>query len=186
MLCGSYRKEVLAEVKVNDKIMQIAEKIKDIDKEKRLGELKTMLIDAKTEFGNKFSFALDSRIQVKDFYHDKCKILDSKKLPLWLNMMNSQSDAPNILLIYKTGDDLRQDLLTIQLIRIMDKIWLDNGYDFRMKPYKVISTMDQVGMIEVVLNSETTSSIHSESGRLGALKSDTIMVYLRKHNPKPE
>lgn len=31
----------------------------------------------------------------------------------------------------------------------MDKIWLDNGYDFRMKPYQVLSTSDQVGMIEV-------------------------------------
>lgn len=31
----------------------------------------------------------------------------------------------------------------------MDKIWLDNGHDFRMKPYQVLSTSDQVGMIEV-------------------------------------
>ena len=32
----------------------------------------------------------------------------------------------------------------------MDKIWLNAGYDFKMMPYKVISTMDQVGMIEIV------------------------------------
>ncbi|CAD8112451.1 unnamed protein product [Paramecium sonneborni] len=32
----------------------------------------------------------------------------------------------------------------------MDKIWLDAGLDFRMKPYKTISTQDNVGMIEVV------------------------------------
>ena len=62
-----------------------------------------------------------------------------------------------MMIIYKCGDDIRQDLLTLQLIKIMDKIWLDYGYDYRMKPYKVISTLDQVGMIEVVLNSETTS-----------------------------
>lgn len=29
----------------------------------------------------------------------------------------------------------------------MDKIWLDYGLDFRMKPYGVVSTLDQVGMI---------------------------------------
>lgn len=42
----------------------------------------------------------------------------------------------------------------------MDKIWLDSGLDFRMKPYKVLSTADQVGVIEVVNKSETTSDIH--------------------------
>jgi phosphatidylinositol-4,5-bisphosphate 3-kinase len=57
------------------------------------------------------------------------------------------------MIIFKNGDDIRQDLLTLQLIKIMDKIWLDAGMDFRMKPYKVIATMDQVGMIEVVRNS---------------------------------
>lgn len=46
----------------------------------------------------------------------------------------------------------------------MDKIWLDYGIDYRMKPYRVISTLDQVGMIEVVLNSETTSKIHEDAG----------------------
>jgi phosphatidylinositol kinase/protein kinase (PI-3 family) len=43
----------------------------------------------------------------------------------------------------------------------MDKIWLDKGEDFRMKPYTVISTDDQAGMIELVLHSDTTANIHS-------------------------
>ncbi len=42
----------------------------------------------------------------------------------------------------------------------MDKIWLDSGWDFRMKPYKVISTRDQAGMIECVLNSDTIAHVH--------------------------
>jgi len=31
--------------------------------------------------------------------------------------------------MFKNGDDLRQDILTIQLIYIMDKIWLDSELD---------------------------------------------------------
>lgn len=42
----------------------------------------------------------------------------------------------------------------------MDKIWLDEEKDFKMKPYKVVATLDQVGMIEVVINSYTISEIH--------------------------
>jgi phosphatidylinositol-4,5-bisphosphate 3-kinase len=78
------------------------------------------------------------------------------------------------MIIFKNGDDIRQDLLTLQLIKIMDKIWLDNGMDFRMKPYKVIATKDQVGMIEVVRNSETTSKIHQDAGVLGAFETESI------------
>jgi len=36
------------------------------------------------------------------------------------------------------------------MIKIMDKIWLDNDLDLRMKPYRICATMDMVGMIEVV------------------------------------
>jgi phosphatidylinositol-4,5-bisphosphate 3-kinase catalytic subunit alpha/beta/delta len=61
-------------------------------------------------------------------------------------------------------------MLTLQLIKIMDKIWLDAGMDFRMKPYKVIATQDQVGMIEVVTNSQTMEKIHEKAGMMGAFK----------------
>lgn len=65
----------------------------------------------------------------------------------------------------------------------MDKIWLDAGMDFRMKPYKVIATMDQVGMIEVVRNSETMSKIHHDAGALGAFQTKSIWYYLNAKNP---
>lgn len=41
----------------------------------------------------------------------------------------------------------------------MDKIWLDNGYDFRMKPYKVVPTLQSIGVIEAILESDTISKI---------------------------
>lgn len=50
----------------------------------------------------------------------------------------------------------------------MDKIWLDAGMDFRMKPYKVIATQDNVGMIEVVTSSLTMEKIHEKAGMMGA------------------
>lgn len=67
----------------------------------------------------------------------------------------------------------------------MDKIWLDAGLDFRMKPYKVIATQDQVGMIEVVSSSKTTEKIHAESGVMGAFQTKSIWNYLKKKNTEP-
>ena len=65
----------------------------------------------------------------------------------------------------------------------MDKIWLNNGLDLRMKPYKVLATLDNIGMIEVVRDSETTANIQKTfGGVLGALKNSTISKFLSKHN----
>lgn len=42
-----------------------------------------------------------------EFVAEECKIMDSKKLPLWLSAKNAESNQSNIKLIFKTGDDLR-------------------------------------------------------------------------------
>ena len=65
----------------------------------------------------------------------------------------------------------------------MDKLWLDNSLDLRMKPYKVVSTRDQVGMIEIVLKSVTTEHIQNRyGGAWGALSKSCILKYLEEFN----
>ena len=65
---------------------------------------------------------------------DKCRIMDSAKRPLWLVWKNpdplSDLMQPLYSVIFKNGDDLRQDMLTLQVIRIMDSIWLNEGWVF--------------------------------------------------------
>ena len=64
------------------------------------------------------------------------EILDSAKAPLWLTFELDSSSQESGRVIFKKDDDLRQDILTIQLLKIMDKIWMDKGYDFKMKVKK--------------------------------------------------
>ena len=64
----------------------------------------------------------------------------------------------------------------------MDKIWLDAGLDLKMKPYRVLSTLDQVGMIEIVPDSDTIEKIQNNQGKFGAFSSDSIKIYLESHN----
>lgn len=51
--------------------------------------------------------------------------------PLWVVLGNADSYGDDIYLIFKNGDDLRQDMLTLQLLRIMDKLWKQEGLDLR-------------------------------------------------------
>ena len=61
--------------------------------------------------------------------------------------------------IFKNGDDLRQDILTLQMIEIMDRIWLDNDLDLAMTPYKVINTGCDQGMMEFLHPTVTMADI---------------------------
>lgn len=45
-----------------------------------------------------------------------------------------------VLFIHQVGEDLRQDMLALQMIRIMDRIWLQEGLDLRIVNFKCIST----------------------------------------------
>lgn len=76
-------------------------------------------------------------------------------------------------IIVKSGDDLRQDMLVLQLIRIMDDLWQSEGLDFQMNAYRCLSTGDEVGMLEVVEQAETIASIQGTASV--ALRDETVL-----------
>lgn len=78
----------------------------------------------------------------------------------------------------------RQDVLTLQMLRIMDKLWKEEGLDLRLNAYGCVATGDELGMIEVVLNASTTASVNKERGGSKAvLYKDTLTSWLAQKNP---
>jgi phosphatidylinositol-4,5-bisphosphate 3-kinase len=115
--------------------------------------------------------------------------MSSKKVPLWLVFNNADKNGHPIVFLFKSGDDLRQDILTLQLLSVMDDIWLEAGLDMRLKPYDVIATgvnaqSEGVGMIEAVLNSDTTSGIQMKlgGGVRGAFSKKPLHEFLLQTN----
>ena len=113
---------------------------------------------------------------------EKCKVMDSAKAPLWIVFENEDPLGDDIQIIFKSGDDLRQDLLTLQMIKIMDKIWKNEALDLCLTPYKCLTTGNQNGMIEIVLNSVTIASMQRDSL---SLDKKCLRDFLKKNNPDP-
>lgn len=77
--------------------------------------------------------------------------------------------------IYKIGDDLRQDQLVLQMIALMDKLLKQENLDLKLTPYKVVATGIKEGFLQFI-DAVPVSTILSNEYR-------TIKEYLRKHNP---
>lgn len=111
----------------------------------------------------------------------QCRILTSAKRPLlltWLNALDYASHYRDTFeLIFKHGDDLRQDMLTLQILKLMDLCWKSEGLDLNMLIYDCFSTGAKTGFIEVIKNSMTLFKIQMEGGMRGRYQIDTSQLY---------
>eukprot|EP01132_Coremiostelium_polycephalum_P002852 gene2852-3543_t len=129
------------------------------------------------------SIPFDPSIKVLEILPEKCKPMDSAKVPLWVVFKNTDQFAPNFQMIVKTGDDLRQDILTLQLLKLMDHMWKSEELDLHLTIYRVIATSMGTGLIEVVQNAETAARIQAAAGGMtGAFKQTPIANWLKNHN----
>lgn len=132
---------------------------------------------------------LNPSFRCKKLKKEKCKVMDSKMKPIYTVYENIDPHGEDINIIFKNGDDLRQDMLTLQMLRIMDRIWKQDGYDFRLNTYSCISMDRCLGMIEVVLDSETIANIQKEKGMFSAtaaFKKGSLFAWLKDHNTSDE
>lgn len=74
-------------------------------------------------------------------------------------------------------------MLTLQMVRLMDKLWLNEGLDLKMVVFSCVPTGKKKGMIEMVTKAETLRKIQVEHGLTGSFKDKPIAEWLAKHNP---
>ena len=139
----------------------------------------------KISIPKEFHLPIDPKLMVQSFIVEKCKVMNSKKQPFFLAFENANpfSNEP-VFTLFKVGDDLRQDQLTLQLLKVMNYLWLKSGLDFKMNCYGVLPTGKNQGFIEVVPNSITESELQQDAGTLtGVINNKIFFNFLLENNP---
>uniref|UniRef100_A0A0N4ZB74 Phosphatidylinositol 3-kinase catalytic subunit type 3 n=1 Tax=Parastrongyloides trichosuri TaxID=131310 RepID=A0A0N4ZB74_PARTI len=111
---------------------------------------------------------------------DSCSVFQSNTKPIKLVLKNYNLEYS---VIYKVGDDLRQDALVLQCVNLMNDIWLRYNLDLRMTTYEVLPTNINKGYIEMVPNCQSLYQIHSLHGAAGIYNDQILYNWLQKYNP---
>ncbi|KAJ1557109.1 Phosphatidylinositol (PI) 3-kinase, partial [Nowakowskiella sp. JEL0078] len=89
---------------------------------------------------------LDAQVQITGIIPEKAGVFKSALMPLRLSF--SCLDGTEYQLIFKIGDDLRQDQLVVQIITLMDRLLRKENLDLKLTPYKVLATGADHGMVQ--------------------------------------
>uniref|UniRef100_A0A667XXN6 Phosphatidylinositol 4-phosphate 3-kinase C2 domain-containing subunit alpha n=1 Tax=Myripristis murdjan TaxID=586833 RepID=A0A667XXN6_9TELE len=184
-LCGGrLRAELEKQTHLVTLLGSVAERVRQAGGSTRQVALQESLENVQNFFHrNSCRLPLSPSLVAKELNIKACSFFNSNAVPLKLALVNADPLGEEINVMFKVGEDLRQDMLALQMIRIMDRIWLQEGLDLRIVNFKCISTGKDKGMVELVPSSDTLRKIQVEYGVTGSFKDKPLAEWLRKYNP---
>ncbi|OCT44364.1 Phosphatidylinositol 3-kinase VPS34 [Cladophialophora carrionii] len=130
---------------------------------------------------------LDPEVEVCGVYPDEANVFKSSLSPLYLNFKvanaadGSSTSAQRSQthgkypIIFKTGDDLRQDQLVIQIITLMNNLLLKENLDLKLTPYRILATSPSAGAVQFIPSMPISAVSTKYKG--------SVLAYLRANNP---
>ncbi|KAI1504961.1 phosphatidylinositol 3 [Biscogniauxia marginata] len=144
---------------------------------RKMEKVKSFLADPKNEIltiDPPIPLPLDPSIMISGVVPEETRVFKSSLSPIMVTFKTTSGSKYPIL--FKTGDDLRQDQLVIQIITLMDQLLQKENLDLKLSPYKILATSTTAGASQFV-PSQTFSAIASKYNINPAL------AYLKQHNP---
>ncbi|OBZ72708.1 Phosphatidylinositol 3-kinase catalytic subunit type 3 [Grifola frondosa] len=141
---------------------------------KKIEKLRTFLADSKNGLASMapLPLPLNARIEVTGIIAEKSSVFKSNMFPMLLYFQCT--DGSEYPIMFKDGDDMRQDQLVIQLFTLMDRLLRKENLDLKLSPYDVLATGPSQGMVQFI-PSKTIAAIVSENG--------SLLNYLRANYP---
>lgn len=104
-------------------------------------------------------FPLDPSIKINGCIPDQSSVFKSSLSPIKI-VFTTQS-GQTYPAMFKSGDDLRQDQLVIQIISLMDQLLLNENLDLKLTPYRILATTAKQGALQFIPN-ETLATVLAE------------------------
>nr|XP_021330104.1 phosphatidylinositol 4-phosphate 3-kinase C2 domain-containing subunit alpha isoform X3 [Danio rerio]XP_021330105.1 phosphatidylinositol 4-phosphate 3-kinase C2 domain-containing subunit alpha isoform X3 [Danio rerio] len=147
-LCGTgLRAELEKQTRLVQLLGALAEKVRQASSSTRQVVLLEGLERVQSFFQkNSCRLPISPSLVAKELNIKVCSFFNSNAVPLKIALVNADPLGDEINVMFKVGEDLRQDMLALQMIRIMDRIWLQEGLDLRIVNFKCISTGKDKGM----------------------------------------
>ena len=118
---------------------------------------------------------LDPSVFVNGTIPEESSVFKSSLNPLKITFQTTQNTKYPIM--YKIGDDLRQDQFISQIITLMEKILEGENMDLRLRAYKILATGEVEGFIQFIPNNSLSHIL--------ARYNNSILLYLQTFNPDP-
>lgn len=96
---------------------------------------------------------------------EKSTMFKSALAPLLVGFETEGSNEPIHRVIFKCGDDLRQDQLMIQMINLMDSLLKKVNLDLKLTPYRVLAVSPEHGFVEFVQRSHALAAVLDNNER---------------------
>ncbi|PYI19489.1 putative phosphoinositide 3-kinase [Aspergillus violaceofuscus CBS 115571] len=141
----------------------------------KIEKLKKFLKDPKHELlqiDPPLPLPLDPEVMVTGCHPDEANVFKSSLSPL--QIVFKTADGRKYPILFKVGDDLRQDQLVIQIIILMDRLLQKENLDLKLTPYRILATNATAGAVQFI-PSASLSAISA--------KYKSVLAYLKENNP---
>ena len=108
------------------------------------------------------SLPLNFKYRIKKINPKDCRVVikNGKNVKLIINFQNSDRFGDDLLISYYNDQDIRTNLITMQLFNIVHTIWCENKIKVKMPLYDVITTGRNKGLIQIIPDGKPYEEIY--------------------------
>lgn len=153
------RADLLKDIQVGEKVItnihDIVKNVKNVPSSDKVKYVQSSIKQIVIE--QPFKLPLDPSFVVTSISEENIIVFGSSLQPVKIDFLNSEGDVYSV--IFKVGDDMRQDALALNIIKFFDLHLKKYGQDLCMSPYTVIPITRTFGICQFIVGAKALSKV---------------------------